>query len=312
MKYLNRLDKSVLFCWHLPPPIGGISIIAERLCQTIPRVTPLSSADLKSANLSTAWSLFQAVKSNRVVVVNGISARMLYILLCAKLMNRIVFSIEHNQEILVEKAPRFRKFIRFVNVILADRVFYVCQKSAQASARRYAKYAKKIRTINPYISPGRKAFELNHHADLLRLDHPAPIFGVSCYKLRLENGLDFYGIREAIELVSSNAPGSTLVIISPDVSNIRAYVETIPERRNIECLFFGDDYPLTSWLQAFDIFIRLTFRDGFGLSIYEALDAGVKVIVSKGPVRPVSEHLIEIDRDLVSQKSRLIRDFIDA
>ena len=139
--------------------------------------------------------------------------------------------------------------------------FFVCGFSADAV--RSTKFSAKVRKINPYIPIADCKFQLNHEAQKIN-EIEDLVFGFSCYKFVEENGIDFYGITDAAKILKENFPGALLVVVSPDAELMRRKLEELKIIDDLTVLFYDLSYPLTTWLPAFDVFLRLPASDGFG------------------------------------------------
>ena len=190
--------------------------------------------------------------------------------------------------------------MREVIYMFCNRIFFVCGFSADVV--RSTKFGAKVRKVNPYIPIADSKFELNQEAQKISKTEEL-VFGVSCYKFIEQDGYDFYGITDVAKILRENFPGSLLVVVSPDSEIVRRKLKELKETDELRVLCFDSSYPLTTWLPAFDVFFRLPANDGFGLSVFEALHAGCKVIATPAESRLNLDKVYLIDR-----KERYCRD----
>ena len=190
--------------------------------------------------------------------------------------------------------------MREVIYTICVRIFFVCGFSADVV--RATKFGIKVRKVNPYIPIADSNFKLNQTAKKIS-DEKGLVFGVSCYKFIEHDGYDFYGITDAVKILRENFPGSLLVVVSPDSEVVRIKLQELRECEELTIQYYDSSYPLTTWLPAFDVFFRLPLSDGFGLSVFEALQAGCKVIATPAESRLNLDKVYLIDR-----KERYCRD----
>lgn len=292
--------KSVLYVWWVSKNTGGVTSIGINLSKHI-NVRTLSRNEVVSKNFFKIYKIINSSKEN-IIVLNSISVTSLIWSLVAYIHKKETVLIEHNQLALHNK----RNFIRIlINKLISKHLFV-----DKSSALEVKNNIKNIFVINPFIPAKLEEYKLNANAKKI-LQRNRIVFGVSCYKFIEENGIDFYGIKKVVDIAEKINRNILVVIVSPDIKNIKLKYPELEDNTNV--IFEGTYTNLINWYKAFNIFFRLPIRDGFGLSIYEALNVGTKVVCSNVTARPSSDFLLNISLDSDLNKiCNEIKNFIDA
>lgn len=99
---------------------------------------------------------------------------------------------------------------------------------------------------------------------------------------RFEKGKGIEVLIRAMELVRKEFPEAKLIVAGSDPSGYRHYLETLVHRlgleKNVDITGFCDDP--THFLEGIGVYSSASFAEGFGLSLIEAMAAGLPVVAS--------------------------------
>lgn len=299
IEYFEK-EEYYIFVWWVKDNVGGISTIAKNL-KLYRNIQLLEKDEVVSKNPVQIINILSKYEATNVVL-NGVSVTSLIWSGICFLLNINVIIIEHNQSAKLGE----RRVLRVLINTLCKKHLFVDEYSYIHSM----KSLKNVELINPYIKAINSSYQLNKKAKL-RLKSDNIRFGVSCYKFVEKDGVDFYGIEQTYEIARSISEDIEVIVISPDINKIKERYPYLTRDSNV--YLEGNETNLHSWYKVFDVFFRIPVSDGFGLSIYEALDAGCLVVCSDVTSRPQTSNVILVNRlDNIESVARKIEEAVNA
>ncbi len=98
-------------------------------------------------------------------------------------------------------------------------------------------------------------------------------------RLKTEKGIN--ELLSAMNLLTLTCPGAVLILVGVDEENCRERLSLYPNLKNGDnTVFYGFTKNPNLILQAADVFVMPSYREGFGLSVLEASCVGIPVICS--------------------------------
>ncbi len=308
-----------------PPPIGGVSIHVYRLIHNLHKLdSEIVLKDFGSGN--SGFSYVKSVKSKwweflRLLFVspkiihlhsNNIKAFLLLYLFGSK--HQIGITI-HNKNLVKIKSGLqkciVRCFLKKVSFIILNDEDY-----KNALINKFHCKKDKIHILPAFLPPIEAEYKgLDDDILDFRKQHHF-LLSANAYKLRLEDGVDVYGLDLLIKLVEELKRRKIdvgLIFCLPTIGNLEYYQKclSVIEAQGLHNDIYIIQRPLINGFEVWklsDLFIRPTFTDIEGLSVKEALFCGTPAIASDVCKRPL-EAIIFKNRDFDDLLSKVLEIF---
>ncbi len=301
---------------HLPPPLGGVSVFCDRLTHLLDKKgiryrflkCRLSFFGKMINYFLFAWYIIAG--SCRTIHFNE-STGAVYLCMIRILGRiyrlRIILMVHNNHS--VQRAKRELPYLSYIIIV---------GKSIMPELKKI-NIPENLPVIvqNAFIPPYRD--EMGLTASLEREVHDfamnhKPLIISSASRIVFKNGTDLYGIDMCIELarrIKTRFSGTGFILALADASSNSDYLMKV--RDDIERYSLGDNFyflinnaeywPL---LKKADLFIRATYKDGYGISIDEALYFGCPVLASDCCIRHPRAMLFR-NRDMDDLEKKTIK-----
>ena len=305
-----------------PPPIGGVTVHLYRLIHNLQKydsgIVMKNFGDGKTdcPYVQTVenkwWEFFRLLfVSPKVIHIHSNNIKVFLLFLLFGSRHKIGITI-HNKN-LVKVRSRIQKYIicRFLGkasfIILND----IDYKSALISS--FHCNDTKIYILPAFIPPIETEYKgLDDDILVFRKKHQF-LISANAYKLRLEDGIDVYGLDLLIRLVGELKRRKIdvgLIFCLPTIGNLEYYQKclSVIEEQGLHNDIFIVQRALTNGFEVWklsDLFIRPTFTDIEGLSVKEALFCGTPAIASDVCKRPL-EAIIFKNRDFNDLLSKVL------
>tara|TARA_R110000744_G_scaffold115753_4_gene216578 strand:- start:3851 stop:4912 length:1062 start_codon:yes stop_codon:yes gene_type:complete len=287
-----------------PPPIGGVSIHIMRLVHRLQEnnlnvvVKDFNGLNTKKLDyvlpIKNKFIEFFKIPFRKKTIIHLHSSNFAALLLLFFLGKRHVIGLTvHNKRLIDLKNPLKRKlfslFLRRLDFILLNDSAY-----KEQFINFFNLKTEKIYLCPAYIRPLEiERMPLSDKTLQFRKDKEF-LISANAFMLKLENGLDLYGLDLLIELIAAMKKIEIdvgLIFCLPQVGNKSYYKEMLQliNKNGLEgdILILQGNIPnaFQIW-EISDLFIRPTTTDIEGVSVKEALDFGTKVITSDVCIRP--------------------------
>lgn len=305
-----------------PPPIGGVSMHVYRLIHYLHLLDPeiiLKNFGTKDPNLvyvktvKRKWIAFGQLlfaptkiihlQSNNVVAFLG--------LLVFGVKHKIGITI-HNKNLVAVKSRIkcciIRCFLKKVSFIILNDVDY-----KYALIKKFNCKEEKIHILPAFLPPIKMEFKgLDEDILAFRKKHKY-LLSANAYKLRLENGVDVYGLDLLIRLVGELRKEGVdvgLIFCLPIIGDIEYYNKCLASiaKLQLQDSIYIVQKNLQNGFEVWklsDLFIRPTLTDMEGISVKEALFCGTPAIASDVCNRP-SEAILFQNRNFEDLKRKVL------
>ncbi len=281
----------IIISGPLPPPIGGVSVFCDRLINLLSR----KRIDLRF--LRYPHNLYQKIinalklvyfilfRRYRVILFNSyVGGLSRFLIKCLKSALRLeIILIVHNNH-------NLRWVRKDISAVSLSRLVLVGDAILKEMEKQGFNLPLQPVIQNAFIPPYKSEENLirSLSADITDfIENHSPLIIANASRILFRDGIDLYGIDLCLMLMkrlTAKFPSAGLIFALAEI-NDRDYYEKIKKsagESNIENnLFFlinKDEYwPL---LKKADIFIRPTYKDGYGISIDEALYFNCPAIAS--------------------------------
>lgn len=286
-----------------PPPIGGVSIHIKRLIIQLNRIERVILKDFKPKRSypfdyifpvnNPIWEIIRLpFIERRLIHVEQFSYALFALLLLFGWKHKLGFTVHNQRSVLISSKAKIKLcalfFKRCCFLIMNDGGF----------KPKFAKFfnlpEEKIHILPAFLPPNDverdglpfavKEFRQNHEF----------LISANAYKLRIDNGVDVYGLDMLIGLISElrgKGIDAGLLFCLPEVGDIDYYAQIkrrISELQISKHVFFVEGVNANGfeYWEFSDLFIRPTCTDMEGISVKEALCMGRNVIASDVCIRP--------------------------
>ncbi|MFM1651984.1 glycosyltransferase family 4 protein [Brevibacillus sp. B_LB10_24] len=288
-----------------PPPVGGISVHIERLCDALDdRGIAFTLYDntqgeknrevVHTGKLET-WALKYLFScKEKVVHVHFLRWQVRFLLSLLRLRGkRVLFTVHNMREEGGPPSGLKRLMVKLTGLLASG--FIVVNRDFVEQLASYGINPKKIHYIPPFI-PAKTASALSELPEVVRR-----FLGDDHNRLILSNGAignfyqgeDLYGTDLLLSLCEKMAaadPGVRIVYCVTHVVDQDYYAKLKRELadKGLErhFLFLESPREYQTILRKSDLFIRGTNSESFGISVFEALQAGVPVVASNAAKWP--------------------------
>ncbi len=286
--------EAVLLVGRRPPPIGGVTIHVDRLCQSLQRL----QVDHRTVDPRRDGLLRTAAALSR----HGIShvhlshpAAMFACVGWARLCGRVSVLTVHGD---LGRFSGWRRALALAAVRLASVPLLLNDQSWQV-ARRLNPCARRLSAFIPEIDTPQLPDALAA-ALLAHTQRGATLVASNAFNLAYDgHGREIYGIFELIDWCRARA--YLLVVSDPSGNYHRAAQAQLPAGQRAHVLFLCGPHSFGAVLARCTLFVRHTLTDGDSLSIHEALSMGKPVWATSVVPRPAGTltyaALDEIDID---------------
>lgn len=205
--------------------------------------------------------------------------------------------IQDHSERRLESYGRFKR--KFVNLLFkrVDELILVGHHLKDYYRHHEIEMPPKVRVKTPFVPPLLDEEEsiLATYPESLNifLKQKSPLIIVNAYKIIFHDGVDLYGFDMSIRLLEelrSEYPDMGLILALADSEDKKrlAIIEKEISAKGLEpsVYFLTNQKQLWPLFKKVDLMIRPTFRDGYGISVAEALYLGCPAIASDVCLRP--------------------------
>jgi len=281
-----------------PPPLGGISVYLSRYAQQLPNAGyHVKRVDLgKCSRLRRLRMLLRLVFCrNAVFHLNFLSCPVILALLLNPFSPRLVFcSHGHAVDTLVSR--RWKRALVSLFLRRLDECILV-GAHLQESFTRHGFVLPEKTFIRPAFLPPPleeeetilKSYEASTHRFLACR---RPLIVANAFQITRCEGVDLYGLDLCVELVARlkpHYPGMGLLFALAEIGDqeyydqIRARIIELGLDANVH--FMTGQRELWPVFRQADLMLRPTYRDGYGISVAEALYLGCPAVASDVCVR---------------------------
>lgn len=290
--------------WGLyPPPVGGVSIHIKRLIWGLNKYERVILKDFKPKSdypydyiIPVRHPILEIVKlpfiNKRIIHIEQFSYTLFVLLLLFGFRHKIGITMHNQRSILI--TSRLKRgvcalFFKRCNFIIMNDGCFMYKFSSFFNVP-----IENIYLLPAFLPPNDiERAGLPDSVKVFRNQHEF-MLSANAYKLRLDNGVDVYGLDILILLISRLRElgiDAGLLFCLPEIGDIN-YYNLIKER--IVDLYINDHVLFVEGInengfeywEISDLFLRPTCTDMEGLSIKEALSMGKNVIASDVCTRP--------------------------
>ncbi|MDI5934355.1 hypothetical protein [Halomonas kalidii] len=308
----------VVLVSKFPPPLGGVTIFAQRKAAKLQRAgSKINRVDL------ACWYwplLLLRARRSSALVVNTVNLSVLAVIFLLGRLGRSKIYDHNGSRHYVSGTLRRSLYLFFVRK--SDGVVVVHHHLVESYDQALR---DKITIESPFIEP-----DLTQEADILR-DYPDEVKHFMCKDREVkivnsawkyvedDRGRDLYGIGASVRLVSQivTAGLSAKLLLAFGEFNYSdmplSLQQEIDHARDAGYLVILDGQKeLWPVLRTADVFLRLTSTDGQSISVHEALHFGCAVVASDVVPRPADvllyrygddAELLQIVQHIISKRS---------
>lgn len=290
--------------WGLyPPPVGGVSIHIKRLIYELNRITRVYLKDFKPKKtypfdyiIPVKNPVFEILKlpfvEKKIIHVEQFSYVLFLLLLVFGWKHKVGITMHNQRSVLISSWIKRKLccfFFKKCNfIIMNDGEF----KSRFAS---FFNVPENIIHVLPAFLPPNDTEKSGLPDSVMdfRTTHKF-LISANAYKLRLDNGVDVYGLDMLINLIKKLRElgiDTGLLFCLPErgdlvyYSLIKKKISDLDLQEHVHIVEGINENGFEYW-GASDVFIRPTCTDMEGLSVKEALSMGINVIASDVCIRP--------------------------
>jgi len=287
-----KSNSKIIILGLVPPPLGGVSVHVKRL---------LNELNLLDYDYEF-YDLREGCTRNIIKYIHKV-------IVCLFHSKRKTIHYQLNNWVEVSLLVLWKRLIKF-KIIYTVHSFRENKKEMTFLKRHCFEYAKNkidlyiapskkvkialeengIRTdriiiLNTYVSPTKEELKGNVPHDLeLEFCDERKIILCSASKLYKRNGVDVYGLDMCIKAAQKIFDKAKFIFCVPVIEDecYLDYCEKLIEEKGMKgsvCIYVGN-VSLVPLYSKCDLFVRPTCTDSFGISVAEALDAGVPAVAS--------------------------------
>lgn len=308
-------SKKVLLVGTYPPPLGGISVFIYRLTRLLNRnhfnVSVFNTGrKSKIPGIRFLQFIFCIIweKFDVVHIQNFDLKKVIILLIFKKIKGYSVYFTDHNP-FQFDKKSGISMFLFKTLLPRIDCLMLVNNHILENYKNNLNHFPPRVLVSNVFIPPPveeKNEIIATYPQQLLSfINNHKPILIANAYQLKFVDGVDLYGIDMCIRLThllseSFENIGFIFCLADEKTNNkkLQEYYSLIDQLKIKENFFFltgqKQIWPL---FESADLFIRPTFRDGYGLSIDEALYFNCRAVASNACERN-QEAVIFKNRDL--------------
>ena len=292
-----KLDNKLVFVAPYPPPIGGIAIPLKRLIPFLEKEKidyfifnhgTYSTEKIYANNKSLLWYLkFLFIRYNSLIHFHQTLKGLEYIywFLYSRLNNNKIIITLHNDQIsrdgfqwdLSRYLLKRTKYLKLL--VVSDKVHNVLDQHEITNTY-----------LPAYVPPKNTPQNVVPHHEELQI-------AFAIHRITKDNLNNVYGFDLALKLLSKSNRSYKLLMFIGDKSksNLDFFKQTINKYgKNVNIEIFYEKN-LTNYLSDIDILLRPNRRDGYGVSLQEALEFKVIPIASNVCQRPKGTILFETE-----------------
>lgn len=279
----------ILIVGTYPPPLGGISVFIYRLRKLLLKNNYEVEVFNTAQNYKILGAKFLAfilkILKGRFQVIhvqNFDLKRILVLVIFKSIKNYRIYFTDHNPFIFDHKSRITNWMIRKLFPKI-DKLIVVNYHILENYKLHRIDLQKNATVCNAFIPPpleDREKILTSYPADLnvFLMDH-YPLILANAYQLKIVEGIDLYGFDMCLGLakrliISYPEVGFILCIadVKTNINLLHEILRRIEEERLTRFFYFLTDqkeiWPLYEKIQ---VFVRPTYRDGYGISIDEAI-----------------------------------------
>ena len=300
----KRKSKILLLIGTYPPPLGGIATHLLRLTKYLKAaninymiINPGYSKGKHVLNIGKprSWYLFiNPNKKNQVVhfhkTIYGFEY--FYWFLFSRISNNQLFITLHNENLLDSNC-----LIKRINILLLRKTNYT--KLIIVSEKVSAEL--KLHNIDNIYLPAHVPVSMQD-VEECKLDYHSnkTLFIFSMSKVTRNNSDDIYGFDLALKVLKDNENILSMVLMIGDKerSDINYIKSTISKQGLIENVIVVYNEPLINVMKQASFLLRANRKDGYGISLQEAMELGALAIGSDVCTRPAGTILFKSGNEL--------------
>lgn len=312
------IRKSVIMIGPYPPPIGGVSVHIERLCERFKERYDLIVLDTSLNKIELLIKLIKVsitIISNfkKFLIHNHIFKLKLnyFIILYAKILRLEYFQTLHSFRIDLNKINKLDEYMMRKIFKYSKRIIVVNERIKQDLISFDHSLSPKISVI-PAFLPYQQDLtveEIEEYNNKLNqdkfFDSHDIVLCANAFKIVFYNNQDLYGIDMCVELTrllkDNGEQRIGFIFMLPQVGDADYFQKlknkVITYGIEKDFIFVNKKIDLVPLLHRVDIFLRPTNTDGDSISVREALYAGIPTIASDVIDRPFGTIVFK-NRDL--------------
>lgn len=288
--------KDILVIGTLPPPIGGVTIHVQRLCDQLEKSeVSFQFIDFKR---NTRREILKAFLKNKRIHLHSsnVHIQLLFAIFCLITTKKLILTYHGN----IGRYGIIKNTFNHISIKMA-KIPIVINKQSYHIAK---KINKKTKLVSAFLPPVHiKPLDESMQKKILSLrENCRFLFCTNASNVNFDiNKREIYQITNLVKLFN-DLPDFGLIVSDP-TGNYIDYLENNKILINPNILFISYEHDFNSVIKESNCMIRYTTTDGDSLSVKEALSAGKQVIATNVVDRP--EQVILVNDDIIDLKNKV-------